>query len=294
MRKYYFIFASIIFLICCSSGVFAQDETIPTQTVSLSSDENETEEVSINFRNAYEQYLLTLNLYGKAHEEYVTAKSQYLRTNTEKSKTQALDAAINAEQSRSDVVISYLKMIYAKLIDTKGISDDIISKLKIRIDDEILWYEKSKVIVMTSVDFKSFNIQSEKDSSRIRSTTNNLVYSQLINISHAKVDDYDKRTYMIIKGIEDKIDQIKSEERDEYKLSEDEMIMLQRWIDEVEISKGEAENKINEVYELIVSDQINNEKIYNRSIGELENASKYLREALSKILEVIYEIKNET
>lgn len=293
MKKALFLAICLFPIFFLPLQIFAQEENVETP-VQPTATPTFIEEDSVNFKIAYEKYLVSLNLYGKAHEDYVTSKSQYLRTGTEKSKTLALDDAINAEQSRSDVVISYLNMIYAKLTDTKGVSDDIISKIKIRIDDEILWYENSKLQISTAVDFRNFNNQSTKNSERISTTTNSLVYTILVNIAHARVANYDQRSQMIIRGMESKLEEIKNESRQEYVLEQSELTILQRWMDEVKISKLQAENKKDEINKLIVSDQITGSGVYNRSISELENASKYLREALSKILEIIYEIKNES
>ena len=195
-------------------GVAAQNDPPPEETA---------------FEKAYKDYQTQVSEYNTAHDDYVLRRSQYLRFKTLQSQQDAFDATSKMIQERDDVNTSYLTALKERLNEAVGTDDQAKADLNVRIDDEIGWFtdHKSKIHTAGTLD----DLISDSNLAKARfAYEDTLFYEILSQISSGKITDYDERLKDIFDQLKKKIDEIKAENRDDYKLSDSKLQQLDRWV----------------------------------------------------------------
>jgi hypothetical protein len=311
MRKKAIFYASLILftIVFIFLGLYIQNTpntfvtSVNAQEVNKSTSEpdiaNEaaTEEVSATteYDEKYQEYTQKVEEYKRTHDIYRVTRAQYIRSKTQKAKTDAKESTIKLLELRDDVVISYLNVLKAKLNETEGVGDARYEGLAFKIDEEIFWYKRHRDLVSSAGSLEDLVDDSDEAKER-QKITERLYYEILSNISHGKVTNYKERVRENLEILREKVDEIRVDERVGFSFSNRKMQVLDRWIFESENLILRTQDKQEQADDMI-SDmirnkfQINKIKPYNDVMETLSEGKQFLKEASSYLVEVIKEIK---
>jgi len=240
-------------------------------------------------------YTQKIEDYRRAHDVYRVTRAQYIRSKTQKAKTDAKGSTIKLLELRDDVIISYLKVLKARLSETEGVSDARFEGLAFKIDEEIFWYERHRNLVASAGSLEDLVDDSDEAKDR-QKITERLYYEVLSNISYGKVSNYKERLKENLESLREKVDEIRVDERVGFSFSNRKMQVLDRWIFEAENliirtqdKQEETDDAINDM--LQNKRQLNKVKPYNEIMEVLSDGKQFLKEASSYLIEVIKEIK---
>jgi len=242
-----------------------------------------------------QKYSQTIEDYRREHDVYRVARAQYIRSKTQKAKTDAKESTINLLKLRDDVAITYLEVLKAKLNETEGVSDARFEGLAFKIDEEIFWYEKHKNIIASAGSLEDLVADSDEAKTR-QKLTERLYYEVLSNVSYGKVSNYRERVKEDLDALREKVDEIRVDERVGLSFSNRKMQILDRWIFEAEnllIRTLDKQEQADDVINDMVQNkyQLNKVKPYNEIMEALSEGKQFLKEASSYLIEVIKEIK---
>lgn len=245
------------------------------------------------FDNAYQEYSLEVEEYRKAHDEYVLARSQYLKFGTLTSTNNAKDAAIVMLQTRDDVVISYFKAVKEKAAETRGIPDATRDALNIRIDEETNWFSDHRGRLSSAGSLDDIVKDSDEASMRFESVEP-LIYEALSDVASGKISRFRERLNETFSSVSTKVGEIREEERDKFAFSTRKLELIDRWIFETENRITRSEEKQAEAEAKIMEfsgEKKRNVPIYNEVLSTLAESQQYLNEASLFVKEIIREIK---
>jgi len=243
--------------------------------------------------DAFGKYSGASEEYRKAHDEYVLARSQYIKFGTLTSQNNAKDATIEMLQARDDVLVTYLTAVKEKINETKGVEDAAKESLNFRLNEEITWFGNHLEKQPSAGTLDDLANDSDEASERFSDTTP-LIYEALFEISSGKVNDFQERLNSVFEGTRIKANQIKEEDRKEYKFSSRKVQLMDRWVLETENRAVRSEEKQQEAYEKIATleqESRDKQRIYNEGLVLLNESQQYLKEASSFVKEIIKEIK---
>ena len=245
------------------------------------------------FDNAYQEYSLEVEEYHNAHDEYVLARSQYLKFGTLTSTNNAKDAAIAMLQARDDVVISYFKAVKEKAAETQGIPDATRDALNIRIDEETNWFSDHRGHLSSAGSLDDIVTDSDEASMRFESAEP-LIYEALSDVASGKISRFRERLNEIFSSVSTKVGEIREEERDEFAFSTRKLEIIDRWIFETENRITRSEEKQAEADAKIMEFSVENKRNASSHIevlSTLGESQQYLKEASLFVKEIIREIK---
>ncbi|OGM22263.1 hypothetical protein A2863_02865 [Candidatus Woesebacteria bacterium RIFCSPHIGHO2_01_FULL_38_9b] len=245
------------------------------------------------FDNVYETYLDDIDTYDKAHNEYIFRRSQYLNFKTLKSQQEAQGATLVMLQTRDQVAISYLRALDVRLNNAIGVPQARHEGLNIRINEEVGWFLEHKD-GMSSAGTLDDLVKESNLASNHYNLIQPLFYEVLAVISQGRIYYYNDRTDEMLSRVRGKVEQIRGEERDEYRFSSEKQQVLDRWMFESEGRFSRSKEKQVEV-DAIVLDFIRKRGSlltnYNSVVSKLGEAQLFLKESNTFILEIIREIK---
>lgn len=258
----------------------AQDEQAPEKTA---------------FEKAYDDYQAQIAEYNTAHSEYVLRRSQYLRFKTLQSQQDAFDATSKMLQERDDVNVGYIKTLKERLNEAVGIKDSSKADLNVRLDDEIGWFTDHKSRIHTAGTLDDLIMDSNSAMSRYSFETP-LFYETLSAVSSGKITDFDERLKDIFDQLKKKIDEIKSDEREDYQLPGDKLQQLDRWVFEADNRIQRAEQK-----QIDADTEIDKYKsqgnranlIYATVMLRLGEAQQFLKESGNYLTEIVKSVKTQ-
>ncbi len=245
------------------------------------------------FDNAYQEYSLEVEEYRKAHDEYVLARSQYLKFGTLTSTNNAKGAAIVMLQARDDVVISYFKAVKEKVAETQGIPDATRDALNIRIDEETNWLSDHKGRLSSAGSLDDIVKDSDEASMRFESA-DPLIYEALSDVASGKISRFRERLNETFSSVSTKVGEIREEERNEFAFSTRKLELIDRWIFETENRITRSEEKQVEADATISElsgEKKRNAPTHNEILAILGESQQYLKEASLFVKEIIREIK---
>lgn len=248
-----------------------------------------------NFDAAFESYTQSKELYDSAHEDYVFARAQYLRFRTLKSRTDARDATLRMLEARDDVVITYLEALSTRLGGAMGLTPERKSNLFVKLTTEKDWFTEHKAGLSSAATPEDLADDSDEAKARFDQIVP-LFYETLATTAFGKTTDMRDRVRQLNTQLRQKVDELKLEERDDYKFSSDKLLRLDRWLFESENRLVRVDDKLNES-EVLISQINSNQRFniatYNNSLTRLEEGRGYMNEALSFLKEVIKDVKTE-
>lgn len=245
-----------------------------------------------SFNQAYKEYSVAAEEYRRTHEDYVLARSQYLKFKTLTSKNNAKEVTLKMLESRDEVAKTYLISLKERIKETKGISKGTSEGLIFRIDEELTWFADHKDKLPSAGSLEDLVSDSEEASERYASVTP-LIYESLTAISSGRVSHFRERLNNIFSGTRDKVNEIKEEERTDYKFSSRKIQIIDRWIFETENRIARSEEKQAEAETLKAGfgdERKQYASVYNNTLLLLGESQQYLKEASSFVKEIVREI----
>jgi len=282
MKKNFLIyFLSLSFILLFPNYIKAQEPTSSGDTP---------------YEIAYKDYQTQIEEYQSAHQDYILRRSQYLRFKTLQSQQDAQDATVKMMQERDDVIVSYLKTLKERLNETSGVSDIKKAGLNTRIDAEIGWFTDHKGRIPSAGSLDDLIKDNKKAKERFDKATP-LFYEVLSVVSSGKITDFDERLKDVFGQLKSKVDEIKGEQRDEYKLTTLQLQNLDRWIFDADNRILRAEEKqvdADTAIETFISQVNKTVLIYNTVVLRLSEAQQFLKESGSYMTEIVREIKTKS
>lgn len=286
-----FVALIIVSAVVVPLNLSAQTET-PTETITP------TPDVGIykgGYEKAYKDYLNQVETYRDAHQEYVLRKSQYQRFKTLQSQQDAQEATVAMLKERDRVVISYFIALKERLREQGKADESTTSELNIQIDDQIGWFTDHEAKVPSAGSLEDLEKDS-KEASKQFSDASPLIYSVLGTISSGRLTDMRERLDDKFTELKDKLDEIRLEDREDYKLSSEKLQQLDRWIfdSELRIQRFSEKQDEAEVSIFGLNDPTKKRsaaRTYNEAIQTLFEAQQFLRESSSYMLEILREIR---
>ncbi len=239
-----------------------------------------------DFNRAYQDYLYTYGQYREAHNEYVTAKEQYLNYKTLTAKTLALEQALAMLQARDETLKTYLTALRMKMAETTGISSYKQNTHYLKLDAEVAWYAEHREELVSAATLEDLVDSSKKAESR-HGKTEVLSYQALGLIFEGKETNLKSQQEEQIDLIKEKLEEI--DEKGDKGTS-----TAERWLLEAENKLTRSQEKMDEAMgilnEMKPSDR-NKLRDYNEAQKLFQESHLYLQEANSYLKELIHEIK---
>ena len=289
VRKYVFLFIAVsVFLL--TYGHIVRPSNAQEETAGTTAPQRQTK---INYDKSYQDYVLKVQEYKKAHELYVTAKAQYLRIKTQKSESTLMDAGMTVLKVRDEVIIYYLDTLMNRLKDTDGATDASIKMLQTKADEEVKWYETHILSLPTSSSLTDLTEDSTEAQSRKKDNTDKLIYEILLNISYAVTEDYSTRFSDLLGAFTQKFDIIRADTREGFAFDAKKVALIDKYIDEMEIIIERSNDKRETTYVEIAKVKYKTVAEYNSLLKSLIEATQYQKDATFELIETIGEVKTD-
>jgi len=269
MTKRFLIVSSLIFLFFL--------------TVSATGAQNEDQ---FDFNRANEDYLYTYGTYRQTHNEYVTAREQFLTYQTLTAKTLALEQTLNMLQKRDETLRTYLTALRMKMAETTGISNYKQNTHYLKLDAEVSWYVEHRD-GLTSAGTLEDLVKLSEEAEDEHGKTEMLAYQALGLILEGKEEHLKSQIEEQINLIEEKIKEIKEK-------GDKDTTTAERWLLEAENKLTRSEEKLTEatnLLESLKSSRGDKDKDYSEAQKLFSEAHLYLKEANGFLKELIREIK---
>ncbi len=253
-------------------------------------------DVDSPYEIAFKDYQTQIVEYQAAHQEYVVRRSQYLRFKTLQSQQDCRDATAKMMQERDDVVLSYIKALKERLNEASGVNDISKTALNTKIDAEYGWFtdHKSKIPTAGSLE----DLLKDNTKAKERFTKAQPLFSEILSVvSSGKITDFDERLKDVFGQLKTKIDEIKVEERDEYKLTDTQIQNLDRWVfnsDNLILRSEDRQAEADTLISTYVGQTNKAASIYSSVLMKLSESQQFLKEAGSYLIEIVREIKTKS
>lgn len=250
---------------------------------------------STAFDKAFERYSLDAESYRQARVEYTLARSQYLKFQTLTSLNTAKEKTAAMLTSRDALVISYILVLKERIDETQGIPDATRDAIKIRLDDEIVWYSehKGKITSAGSLD----DLIADNNTAKSRYEVDDpLLYEAISIVASGRVSQYRDRLKNTFSSVSDKVTQIREENRQDYTFTTKKLETIDRWIFDTDNRISRSSDKQTEADSLIsdfISLKTKGVSNYGKVLGLLGESQQYLKEASLFVKEIIREIKTQ-
>ena len=247
------------------------------------------------FDRLYQEYSIKVEEYRRAHDEYILARSQYLKFKTLTSQNTAKEKTAVFLEARDEVVISYIRALKERLKETQGVPDATRDGINVRLDSEISWFSdhKGRISGAGSLD----DLVSDSDEAKKRyEQIEPLLYEALSIISSGKVNRFRERLDETFSSVSQKVTQIREEDREEFKFDTRKLEIIDRWIFDTEgriIRSQEKQVEADLLISKFPSLKKKGASNYNEVLEVLAESQQYLKEATLFVKEIIREIKTE-
>jgi hypothetical protein len=248
------------------------------------------------FEVAYQEYKDTVEDYQGAHDAYVLAKAQYLRFKTQKSKEEAYDATLKMLQERDNIFISYYEAMKERLFESDGLSDTQRDDLLVEIDAEIAWYTEHRENLSSTTSLDDLVDDSRDAERQYDRFTTSTVYKSLSFISYSKYNVLAQRLDELFEDLKEKIEEIRTEDRDEYRLSDERLQSIDSWVLESErhvVRSNEKENLVVEYANGTAKRGQVDYRTYTLVLDTLGDTRLLLKETTNYLKEIIRLIKTK-
>lgn len=239
-----------------------------------------------DFNRAHQDYLYIYGQYREAHNEYVTAKEQYLNYKTLTAKTLALEQTLSMLQNRDETLKTYLTALRMKMAETTGISSYKQNTHYLKLDAEVTWYLEHREELVSAATLEDLT-DSSKEAEDRHGKTEVLAYQALGLIFEGKETGIKNQLEEQINLIKDKLEEIDEK-------GDKDTTTAERWLLEAENKLARSQEKINQATNILdamkPSDR-NKAGDYSEAQKLFQESHLYLREANSFLKELIHEIK---
>ncbi len=287
MRKVVFLLSAVVILIfSLATNVGSQEET---PTISP----QPTEPPSKDFDSAYRNYLISMEEYQKAQQDYILKRSLFERFGTLKSRQDLIEATRLMLKEEDEVVTTYLQAVILRLDESIGIPSEKVNELKIRIQDEISWFNTHKENLTTAGSLEDLEDDSLEADARWKSATP-IAYESLAHIPFGRVLDFSERVDEVFLEVRSKVDEIRGDVREGYSFSDRKMQILDRWVFQAEGKITRSDEKRIEAEGQLLQFAIRRSdalSLYNEVSSDFVESQIQMKEGMAYLKEVIREIK---
>lgn len=280
MKKLILLLSIFVYLLL-PGRIFAQDQT---------------------YDQIFKEYRDSLESYDDAHGDYQLARSQYLKLGTLTAKNDAKEKTLKMLVARDEVVINYLNALKEKIKTADGITESKQSALTTEIGAELVWFQNHQADLVSAGSLEDLVADSLLAAERWEGTNGTMEISHriLAELSFGKVSDYQTRLDNSFGELLAKVEVIRAEEREEYKLNTRKIEIIDRWLFETEgrISRGslKQESSLQNFGGFIQERsgvKLDTLKVYNGIVSVLLVALQDFGEATLFMKEIVEEIKTE-
>ncbi len=247
------------------------------------------------YETAFKDYQSQITEYQIAHQDYILRRSQYLRFKTLQSQQDARDATVKMMQERDDVVVSYLETIKERLKEAPGVNDIRRNGLNVRIDAEVGWFTDHKGRIPSAGTLDDL-VKDNKTAQERFDKAQPVFYESLSVVTSGKITDYDERLKDLFTKLKDKVNLIKSEDREDFMLADTQLQNLDRWIFNADNTFLRAEEKQIEGDNLsltMINQKNKSTNIYSSVLQKYSESQQFLRESGNYLIEIVREIKTK-
>ncbi len=242
----------------------------------------------------YKEYRSKIEEYGRAHQEYLLKRSEYLRFKTLSAKESAINQTRDMLKARDEVVIYYIKYLRQNLKETESIDKATKERLLLLLEQEIEWFSQHRDFLNSVFSLEDLVRDSDKAKERFNSGEV-LFYEVIVNIPNAKVSVFLDKTEETFNDVKQKTNEIREDTREGYSFSSKKFQILDKWLSESENLILRAEEAKFQVSSKVQSfSSLKDKKIrntYDEITSDLRKIQFYLKDAASFLNEVIREIK---
>ncbi|MCJ7793137.1 MAG: hypothetical protein MUP45_04120 [Candidatus Marinimicrobia bacterium] len=268
IKRFFTVFCFIFLFFLAVTAILAQNED------------------KFDFNRANEDYLYTYGTYRQAHNEYVTAREQFLTYQTLTAKTLALEQTLNMLQKRDETLRTYLTALRMKMAETTGISNYKQNTHYLKLDAEVSWYVEHRDS-LTSAGTLEDLVELSEEAEEEHGKTEVLSYQALGLILDGKEEFLKSQIGEQIHLLQEKLKEIKEK-------GDKDTTKAERWLLEAENKLTRCEEKLteaNQILEELKPSRGDKDKDYSEAQKLFSEAHLYLKEANGFLKELIREIK---
>ena len=144
------------------------------------------------YDQTFEEYKLSLEEYSQLHDDYVLARSQYLRFDTLTSRNNAKEATRSMLAARDEVLIRYFESIIARTGEIDGLDQSTKDRLSSQLSDEVQWFGDHKASLVGAGSIEDLVADSNEARQRYN-TLGPIIYEPLSQIPYGRVKRFQDR-----------------------------------------------------------------------------------------------------
>ncbi len=249
------------------------------------------------YDQTFGEYKLSLEDYFRLHDDYILARSQYLRFDTLTSRNNAKEATRKMLAARDQVLIDYFRSIDARMHEIDGIDQSAKDRLSSQLLDEINWFTDHKNRLSGAGSIEDLVGDSEEAKQRYIKL-GPVIYEPLSQIPYGRVRRFQERLNENLLAVKGKVNEIRAEERREYQFSTQKLEVIDRWIFETEDRLNRSNEKLNKIAEnidiLTKAKSLSSSKSINDQIVEsLKVVLQDQKDASLRMREIVREVKTK-
>lgn len=249
------------------------------------------------YDETFAEYKLSLEEYSRLHDDYILARSQYLRFDTLTSRNNAKEATRAMLASRDQVLINYFRSIDARTREIDGIDQSTKDRLSSQLSEQVTWFTDHRDRLPGAGSIEDL-VDDSAEARKQYNTLGSVIYEPLSEIPLGRVQRFQDRLNENFLALKEKVNTIRAEERAEYQFSTRKLETIDRWI-------FETEDRLERSNEKLIAAQEQLDKLQNvTSLATAKSRNNQILEALKVILqdqkdaslrmrEIIREVKTE-
>lgn len=240
------------------------------------------------YATAYQNFIDKNGAYQSSHNDYLTARANYLASGSLDSQAKAMQATLNMLQARDDLMVAYISAMSAKVQASQGISDGDKSSLTSQFNNEISWYNNHRGRLASAGSLNDLVSDSDEAKTRYNNSSFIIIYTGLIDLGAGDNNFIRGELNGEINTLQAKIAEIQSNQDKDVSTIQRSLVDVQNKISRSQDKDGQAVNSL----DALKPSNINGGKnIFQAAQGELTDSNSYLKEANQGLLQIITLIK---
>lgn len=245
-----------------------------------------TKSVQADYSGTYQSYVNLFDAYRKAEQFYVTSKNKYLTYKTLTAQNEALESGKIFLKLRDQLVIVYLRLLYDRVNETGGYSDEEREATFSKLNVEMGWLSEHRTKYDSASTLQDLQRVSDQMQDRYLSLIRYVGLQTAGGILDNKVRMLTTLLDNLLISMESQLDLIDASGVD--------TTVTQRWLLEAKNKVALAKEKQEEAQQVFVG--LHGQNLvtdYNSAAFDLSEANQYLREANFYLSEILRVIKGE-
>lgn len=240
-----------------------------------------------DYASDYQNYINQTGVYQIDHNNYLTARANYLASGSLEAQDKARLATLKMLQSRDNLVVAYLAAIRSKVGTLSGLSDGDKGNLTNLLGSEIGWYSSHSVKLSSSGSLSDLVSDSDEAKTQFNSSTLVAVYVSLIDLGAGMNNSIRGQLNGEISTLQAKISEIKSNQDKDVSFIERSLTDVQNKI----VRSQDKDNIASSLVNSIKPGDNDAENVFGEAQNDLADSNSYLKEANQGLLQIITQIK---